>query len=82
MTNPFMDPLAEFKLRANPKTKAFMDDPDFVSKFKQLQKNPQNMVSMMGDKRIMEAVCAILGVDLAGMGGGGKCWNAGSKILP
>ena len=92
MPNPFTDPMAEFKLRANPKTRPYLDDPDFVAKFYQLKKNPQSMMSMMGDKRIMEAICAILEVDLTNMGGRkgkfcflcyrGRGGGGGSMLVP
>lgn len=70
MVNPFSDPMAEFKLRSNPKTKTYLDDPDFVAKFKQLQKDPKSLVPLMGDKRIVDAVGAILGVNLSTMSAG------------
>ncbi len=71
LANPFRDPKAEEKLRNHPKTKGYMDDPEFRMKFYLLQQDPKNLMSLMNDQKIVDAVGALLGVDLTAMGGGG-----------
>ena len=67
MGNPFCDPLAETKLRNHPKTKNFMDDEVFRLKLRLLRQSPNNLMNMINDPQIMEAMGVLLGVDLTTM---------------
>lgn len=60
---PFSDPNLVGKLKAHPKTAAFMNDPEFVKKITNpnLMQNPQEMLL---DPRMMTAMGVILGIDL------------------
>ena len=43
MMNPFADPAALDKLRANPSTRAYLDQPDFMAMFDMAKGNQQLM---------------------------------------
>jgi len=73
MANPFCDPMAETKLRNHPKTSGFMDDKTFQSKFRLLQQDPKNLMSMLSDPQVVEAMGVLYGVDLSSMGKLGGC---------
>lgn len=60
------------RLRRDPKTSAYMNDPDFVRKLQQLKMNPNSLLQHMQDSRIMDALSVLLGVDIKSMGAG-KC---------
>ena len=56
------------KLRANPKTAKYMQEPDFVQMMTLLQSNPQAMGSLMQqDKRLQVALGVLIGVDFSSM---------------
>jgi stress-induced-phosphoprotein 1 len=69
----FQDPDALNRLRAHPKTKAYMEDAKFVKLLEQLASQPQ-LLSMLiqADKRIMQCVGVLLGVDLEAASRGGE----------
>ena len=71
LPNPFSDPSAEAKLRAHPKTSAYMDDPTFVAMLRSLQLDPKNLAMYLKDTRIMESLGVLMGVDFSVLGGGG-----------
>ena len=77
--NPFSNPFSEAKLRANPKTSDFMDDPAFVAKLREMQQDPKSLAHHMRDPRIMQSLAVLLGADISFMGGGGgrkgRCWR-------
>ena len=58
------------RIAMDPKLRAYLDDPDFMSKLKLLQSDPNQISSMLGDKRIMEVFQMILGGAGMGMKGG------------
>lgn len=64
--NPFSDPNALDKLRAHPKTRAFVDDPSFTNTFHLLQQNPNLLQSVLSDQRIMTALGVLVGLDSNG----------------
>ncbi|CCD25410.1 Hsp90 cochaperone STI1 NDAI_0F00910 [Naumovozyma dairenensis CBS 421] len=65
LTSMFTDPNLIDKLKANPKTKDFMNDPVFVGKILGYQKNPASMTQdMMTDPRLMTVLAALMGIDL------------------
>lgn len=41
--NPFSSPDLFVKLRADPRTKAYLDDPEYVKLLQELQNNPNNL---------------------------------------
>lgn len=43
MPNPFLGADVFVRLRANPKTKAYLDDPEFVKTLNDLRNNPSNL---------------------------------------
>lgn len=50
-------PDSTMKLMANPKTAAYMQDPQFAMKWEMCQQNPQQMMQLMQmDGRIMECI--------------------------
>ncbi|GMH38183.1 hypothetical protein BSKO_06067 [Bryopsis sp. KO-2023] len=63
--NPFSSPDFFGKLLSNPKTKAFLGQPDFMSMITDLQKSPQNMSKYVGDPKFMAVLEVGLGVGLA-----------------
>ncbi len=71
MANPFTGPAVEAKLRAHPKTKDYMDDPEFLTKLQSLKLNPNTLMLHMKDPRVMNALGVLMGVDLSMMDGGG-----------
>lgn len=61
----FNSPDVWTKLANDPKTKDFANDPSFVSKFQELQKNPMAALSTASqDQRMMIAVSVLLGIDM------------------
>lgn len=70
--NPFSSPEAIMKLRADPRTRDYLDDPKFLQQLNMVQSNPQMMTAFMqSDPRIMTALGVILGIDMANMSAGG-----------
>lgn len=67
MVNPFQDPQLWQKLENDPKTKAFLADPDFKQKIAALQSNPKLLGQYMQDQRVMTALGSLLGVQLMDM---------------
>lgn len=72
MVNPFAGPGVEAKLRASPKTSAYMNNPTFMAALRSLQADPKNLVQYMQDPRIMDALGVLLGVDLTTVGKNGS----------
>lgn len=53
------------KLLANPKTAAYLNDPEFLKKVQAIQKNPQslNPQELFNDKRMMDVFSVMFGMD-------------------
>ena len=49
------------KIAADPKTRPYLDDKDFMAKLEMLQKNPNSLQQCMSDPRIMEVLSMALG---------------------
>jgi stress-induced-phosphoprotein 1 len=49
------------KLLSNPETASLFQDPDFLSKFAEVQKNPANMMKYMSDPRFAKVFSALSG---------------------
>ncbi|EWC43594.1 hypothetical protein DRE_01481 [Drechslerella stenobrocha 248] len=58
----FNDPMLFAKLAANPKTKDLIQDPEVMMKLQRLQKNPNDIQSVIGDPQMMTVLAALLGV--------------------
>lgn len=64
LSRMFNDPQLLQKLAANPKTSSYLSDPSFITKIKQLQKNPQMTPDMFGDPRMIQVLGVLMGVDM------------------
>lgn len=56
------------KLTADPSTRAYMQQPDFVNMMKELQKNPNNLNLFLKDQRVMQALGVLLNIKLSTRG--------------
>lgn len=77
----FNDPKMIEKLAKNPKTSAFLADPEFMGKLQQLKSNPNAVGSYMQDPRFLTVMSVLLGIDMSmgGMGGmGGMAGQGGA----
>ncbi|CAA7054438.1 unnamed protein product [Microthlaspi erraticum] len=72
-SNPFVDafqgPEMWAKLTADPGTRVYLQQPDFVKTMQEIQKNPNNLNLYMKDKRVMQALGVLLNVKLGGSKG-------------
>uniref|UniRef100_A0A166FCU7 STI1 domain-containing protein n=1 Tax=Daucus carota subsp. sativus TaxID=79200 RepID=A0A166FCU7_DAUCS len=60
------------KLTADPTTRAFLQQPDFVNMMKELQKNPSNLNLYLKDPRVMQALGVLLNIKLSTRGSDDK----------
>lgn len=63
--NMFSDPKLYEKLAANPKTSAYLADPQFMRALQSLAKNPNDMGAALGDPRMLQVMSVLLGVDMS-----------------
>ncbi|KAH8719137.1 hypothetical protein GQ44DRAFT_742025 [Phaeosphaeriaceae sp. PMI808] len=77
----FSDPNMIQKLANNPKTAAYLADPDFMNKLQQLKSNPNAVGSYMQDPRFMQVMGVLLGIDMqfGAPGGAGEQGGAASR---
>lgn len=61
-SNPFNDPQLVARLARNPKTAAYLGQPDFTQKLAQIQRDPQALSNHLSDHRVMDALAVMLGV--------------------
>ncbi|XP_055340971.1 stress-induced-phosphoprotein 1-like [Paramacrobiotus metropolitanus] len=66
--NPFAGPGIMDKLRSDPRTKDFVNQPDFQLIMSNLQRNPQSLMQYLSDPRVSSALSVLLGIDLGAMG--------------
>lgn len=52
------------KLTADPKTRGFMQQPDFVNMMKDLQRNPNNLNLYLQDPRVMQSLGVLLNINI------------------
>ncbi|KAH7863951.1 hypothetical protein Vadar_023927 [Vaccinium darrowii] len=60
----FSGPEMWAKLTADPSTRPYLQQPDFVSMMQDIQKNPSNLNLYMKDQRVMQALGALLNVKI------------------
>jgi stress-induced-phosphoprotein 1 len=77
--NMFNDPNMIQKLASNPKTAAYLADPDFMNKLQQLKTNPNDMGSYMQDPRFLQVMSVMLGIDMSFGGAGGAGMPGGAS---
>ncbi|XP_071685914.1 hsp70-Hsp90 organizing protein 3-like [Rutidosis leptorrhynchoides] len=59
------------KLTADPSTRMFMQQPDFVNMMMDLQRNPSNLNLYLKDQRVMQALSVLLNVKMQSPSGSG-----------
>jgi len=70
--NLFGGPEALMKLRSDPRTREYLNDPSFLQMLNMVQSNPQLMMSLVqSDPRFMTAFSVITGINLSDMSGAG-----------
>uniref|UniRef100_A0A0C9RGH3 TSA: Wollemia nobilis Ref_Wollemi_Transcript_28244_2339 transcribed RNA sequence n=1 Tax=Wollemia nobilis TaxID=56998 RepID=A0A0C9RGH3_9CONI len=62
--NIFQGPELWAKLTADPKTRLYLQQPDFVKMIQDIQKNPNNLNLYLQDQRMMQALGVLLNVNL------------------
>ncbi|KAJ8675647.1 hypothetical protein QAD02_011433 [Eretmocerus hayati] len=61
--NPFNSPDALFKLKNDPRTKAWMDDPDYLNLLNELRTSPKTLGTKLQDPRVLTTLSVLLGVN-------------------
>lgn len=61
--NPFGEANLIGKLRADPRTKAYLDDPEYLVMLQQLQTNPSLLRQNLQDPRILTTLSVLMGID-------------------
>ncbi|KAJ8971761.1 hypothetical protein NQ317_001666 [Molorchus minor] len=61
--NPFAGSDVLPKLRADPRTRAYLEDPEYLALLAQLQSNPQLMGSKLTDPRVLTTLSVLMGFD-------------------
>merc|ERR1712070_889261 len=65
-TKMFSDPQLLGKLATNPKTRAYLQQPDFMKMFAEIQKDSNALQKHMNDPRVMDLLSVALGVNVMG----------------
>lgn len=60
----FSSPDVWAKIQADPRTRAFLQQPDFVAMIKDAQRNPNNVSRYISDPRMMQVIGILLGVNI------------------
>ncbi|KAJ6933431.1 hsp70-Hsp90 organizing protein 3-like [Populus alba x Populus x berolinensis] len=68
--NVFSGPEMWTKLTADPSTRMYLQQPDFVKMMQDIQKNPNNLNLYLKDQRVMQAIGVLLNVKLGGPNSG------------
>ncbi|KAK9879866.1 hypothetical protein WA026_008370 [Henosepilachna vigintioctopunctata] len=64
LASPFNSPDLYEKLRADPRTRSYLDDPQFLTTLQELQANPNSLSSKAGDPRVLTTLSVLLGFKL------------------
>eukprot|EP00586_Coscinodiscus_wailesii_P004858 CAMPEP_0172483384 /NCGR_PEP_ID=MMETSP1066-20121228/10360_1 /TAXON_ID=671091 /ORGANISM="Coscinodiscus wailesii, Strain CCMP2513" /LENGTH=593 /DNA_ID=CAMNT_0013247223 /DNA_START=156 /DNA_END=1937 /DNA_ORIENTATION=- len=59
--NPFAGGDLIARMAMDPKLRTYLNDADFMQKIQQLQKDPNALMGMIGDPRIMEVLSSVIG---------------------
>ncbi|XP_063242051.1 stress-induced-phosphoprotein 1 [Bacillus rossius redtenbacheri] len=62
--NPFRSPDLFARLAMDPRTRAYLDDPDYVKLVKELQDNPNSFGMKLNDPRVLTTLSVLLGMNL------------------
>lgn len=65
--NPFSAPDLFIKLRSDPRTKAYLDDPEYLKMIQDLRTNPNILKTSLMDKRMMTTIAVLYGVNMTTM---------------
>jgi len=65
--NPFMDANVMARLAADPRTREFMKDPEYVKMIQEMSSNPSALGTKLNDKRILTTLSVLLGMDASAM---------------
>ncbi|CAH1999721.1 unnamed protein product [Acanthoscelides obtectus] len=66
-SNPFQSADVLNKLRNDPRTRDWLNDPEYLALVAELQSNPQAMALKLQDPRVLTTLGVLMGVDLNGM---------------
>lgn len=61
--NPFNAPDVFLKLRNDPRTKAYLDDPEYVKLIQELRSNPRVLGAKLQDNRVLTTLSVLLGLN-------------------
>ncbi|XP_046739729.1 stress-induced-phosphoprotein 1 [Diprion similis] len=61
--NPFNAPDIFVKLRSDPRTKAYLDDPEYVKLIQELRSNPRVLGARLQDNRVLTTLSVLLGLN-------------------
>uniref|UniRef100_T1IPV7 Stress-induced-phosphoprotein 1 n=1 Tax=Strigamia maritima TaxID=126957 RepID=T1IPV7_STRMM len=64
LQNPFGGPDLMAKLAMNPKTRAYLSDPSYIAMINELQRHPNSMSNLLKDKRILDTLGVLMGLNL------------------
>ncbi|XP_051155550.1 stress-induced-phosphoprotein 1 [Leptopilina boulardi] len=65
--NPFSAPDLFIKLRSDPRTKAYLDDPEYLKMIQELRTNPNLLKTKLMDTRIMTTIAVLYNVNMTTM---------------
>ncbi|XP_044487319.1 hsp70-Hsp90 organizing protein 3-like [Mangifera indica] len=68
-TSAFAGPEMWAKLTADPTTRSYLQQPDFVTMMQEIQKNPNNLNLYLKDQRVMQSLGVLLNVKFQGPAG-------------
>ncbi|KDR14610.1 stress-induced-phosphoprotein 1 isoform X1 [Zootermopsis nevadensis] len=66
--NPFSTPDLFGKLRSDPRTRAYLDDPEYVKLVQDLQRNPNSLGHRLNDTKVLTTLSVLLGINLEATG--------------
>ena len=63
VSNPFNTPNLYITLANDPRTKGYLQDPEYVKLLQELQRNPQALDTKLQDTRVLTTLSVLLGID-------------------